>query len=84
MQPMVAISVRGLEAAELQDLKTEAQRQGISLNRLALQRLTGAGSATDGAHDDLDALAGTWTQDHADQFAAAIAPLEQVDPDLWA
>ena len=56
---MAAISVRGLEEAQLQQLKIEAQRQGISLNRLVLQRLTGAGQATDGSHDDLDALAGT-------------------------
>lgn len=74
----------GWEEAQLQQLKIEAQRQGISLNRLVLQRLSGAGQATDGSHDDLDALAGTWSQDETDQFTAAIAPLEQVDPELWA
>jgi hypothetical protein len=31
----------------------------------------------------LQRLAGTWTQADADTFAAAIAPLEQVDSDLW-
>jgi hypothetical protein len=80
---MAAISVRGLEAQQLQDLKNEAQRQGISLNKLALQRLMGSGDNAAGTHDDLDALAGTWSQDEADAFHAAISPLEQVDPELW-
>jgi ABC-type uncharacterized transport system substrate-binding protein len=80
---MAAISVRGLEAQQLQDLKNEARRQGISLNKLALQRLTGSGDNAAAAHDDLDALAGTWSQNEADAFNAAIAPLEQVDPELW-
>jgi hypothetical protein len=31
----------------------------------------------------LQRLAGTWTQADAGAFAAAIAPLEQVDSDLW-
>ncbi len=80
---MAAIRVRGLEAQQLEDLKNEAQRQGISLNKLALQRLTGSGDNAAGTHDDLDALAGTWSQNEADAFNAAIAPLEQVDPELW-
>jgi predicted nucleic acid-binding protein len=63
---MAALSVRGLSEAQLAYLKQEARRQGISVNRLVLQR-----------------LAGTWTQADADAFAAAIAPLEQVDSDLW-
>jgi hypothetical protein len=63
---MAALSVRGLSEAQLANLKQEARRQGISVNRLVLQR-----------------LAGTWTQADADAFAAAIAPLEQVDSDLW-
>jgi hypothetical protein len=70
---VAAISVRGLEAQQLEDLKNEAQRQGISLN----------GDNAAGTHDDLDALAGTWSQNEADAFNAAIAPLEQVDPELW-
>jgi hypothetical protein len=53
------ITVRGLGADELAALKRAAEREGISMNRLALRRLV-------------------------DQSpAAAIAPLQQVDPDLW-
>ena len=38
---MAALSVRGLSEAQLAYLKQEARRQGISVNRLVLQRLAG-------------------------------------------
>jgi hypothetical protein len=81
---MAAISVRGLDNSQLQELKQQAQRQGISLNRLALQRLTGNTGEPDASHHDLDALIGTWTEQDSEAFNAAIAPLEQVDPELWS
>ena len=80
---MAAISVRGLDDSQLQDLKQQAQRQGISLNRLALERLTGSTHDPSERHHDLDALAGTWTDQDGEAFNAAIAPLEQIDADLW-
>ena len=81
---MAAISVRGLDDSQLQALKQQAQRQGISLNRLALERLTGSSPDRNERHHDLDALAGTWTDQDGEAFNAAIAPLEQIDVDLWA
>lgn len=81
---MAAISVRGLDDAQLRNLKAQAMRQGISLNRLVLQCITEAVPGPNQSRDDLDALAGTWTQEDAKAFAAAIAPLEQIDPDLWS
>ena len=81
---MAAISVRGLDDAQLRNLKAQARRQGVSLNRLVLQRITEAVPGPNQSHDDLDALAGTWTQEDAEAFGAAIAPLEQIDSDLWS
>jgi hypothetical protein len=81
---MAAISVRGLDEAQLRNLKAQARRQGVSLNRLVLQRITEAVPGQNQSHDDLDALSGTWTQEDAKAFGAAIAPLEQIDPDLWS
>ena len=81
---MAAISVRGLDDSQLQELKQQAHRQGISLNRLALQRLTGNKREPDESHHDLAALIGTWTEQESEAFNAAIAPLEQVDPELWS
>ena len=80
---MAACNVRGLRDDQLQVLKDQAQRQGISLNRLVLQRLSGQDGPVERAHDDLDALAGTWSAQDAEEFEAAIAPLDRVDPELW-
>jgi len=77
---MAALGVRGLSEAQLASLKREARRQGISVNRLVLQRLGAAEAVSSEAGEDpLLRLAGTWSQEEADAFAAAIAPLEQVE-----
>ena len=55
----------------------------ISLNPLVLRRLTGDASEPNTRHHDLDALAGTWSEQESDGFSAAIAPLEQIGPELW-
>ena len=82
-QLMAAISVRGPDDAQLRNLKAQARRQGVSLHRLVLQRLSGQDGPVERAHDDLEALAGTWSAQDAEEFEAAIAPLERVDPELW-
>jgi hypothetical protein len=54
------------------------------MNRLALRRLQDQPPAAEmAAPSELNALAGTWSQQEADTFQAAIAPLEQVDAELW-
>lgn len=79
------ISVRGWSDQQLTSLKEEeASRQGISMNRLVLQRLTMGNEAEGPQPGELDALAGTWSEQEADAFMAAIAPMGQVDPELWA
>ena len=80
---MPGISVRGLDEVQLDQLKEQARQQGISLNRLVLRRLTGDTSEPNTRHHDLDALAGTWSEQESDGFSAAIAPLEQIGPELW-
>lgn len=81
---MATISVRGLDSDQIEALKDLARRQGISLNRLVLERLQDGRGSEGRPHEDLDALAGTWSEWDAQDFAVAIAPLEQIDPDLWA
>lgn len=81
---MATITVRGLGGDDLAALKQAAEREGISMNRLALRRLVDQPPAAAIAGPSmLDALAGTWSQQEAECFQAAIAPLGQVDPDLW-
>lgn len=81
---VTAITVRGLGADDLAALKHQAEREGISMNRLALRRLVDKPQPeASGAPSELEALAGTWNQEEAERFEAAIAPLEQVEPGLW-
>ena len=84
---MAAEAGRGLSLSEQQlaALKEEASKLGISMNRLAVHRLTHHQEvANPSPAAALEALAGTWTREEADAFTAAIAPLERVDPELWA
>ncbi|MEY4354120.1 MAG: hypothetical protein RLZZ609_2361 [Cyanobacteriota bacterium] len=82
---MGTITVRGLGADEMAALKQAAEREGISMNRLALRRLVDPRPpAAIAGPSALDELAGTWSQQEADSFQAAIAPLEQVESDLWS
>ena len=81
---MSTITVRGLSVEQLDALKLEARRQGISMNRLALRRLTDQRDPPKTREvTTFEKLAGTWSQQEAESFMAAIAPLEQVDPELW-
>ncbi len=81
---MAAISVRGLSDQQLAALKQEASCKGISMNRLALQRLVQEGKPDEaGSSNELDGLAGTWSEREEESFSSAIAAMEQVDPDLW-
>lgn len=82
---MRTITVRGVRADQLAALQREAQQRGISMNTLAPQRITQALAAGEAAdHAALLALAGPWSQQESDGFTSAIAPLEQVDPELWS
>lgn len=80
---MGSISVSGLSEQQMEALKEEANRQGISMNRLVLQRPTEEADPGGSGKSKLDALAGTWTEQEAEAFMTAIAPLQQIDPELW-
>jgi hypothetical protein len=69
-------------------LTEEAGRRGVSVERVAgllLQRGVEweRRRADLPTYHDLDALAGTWSEDEAAAFLLAIADFEQVDPSLW-
>lgn len=87
---MASMSIRGLDDQALIHLKQRAEREGSSLNSLVLRLLrqdAGATSSTGGPlqkYDDLDALAGTWTQADAKAFEHQTAAFAAIDPALWA
>lgn len=85
-------TVRGIDNVLARRLREEARRRGLSVNRtmlLLLRQATGltapSGPSTSGPErfSDLDHLAGTWTEQDADEFDRAVEDLNRVDEDLW-
>ena len=76
---MTNLSIRGLDAKALAELKTRAAREDASANTLVL-RLIEQGLGHREAkpalrrHDDLDALAGIWRENEGVDFERATAP----------
>jgi hypothetical protein len=81
-----ALALRGIDPALRSTLEAEAARLGLSLNAVVLRILRsalGLGEAV-GLNHDLDALAGAWSLEEAEEFTRAIRPFEEIDPSLWA
>jgi len=81
------MTLRGLNEEEAQQLREEARRQEVSLNALLLRLVReGAGLAKRPRlrrRHDLDALAGTWTDEQAVAFTTALEDTERIDPEMW-
>jgi hypothetical protein len=81
---MANVSLRGLDSPTLTRIKSNARRRGISVNRLIVETLRQQYAGGGQTFDDLDRLAGTWTETEGAAFAAAIAPFAEIDHGLWA
>ncbi|MCD6672365.1 MAG: hypothetical protein LT106_05870 [Burkholderiaceae bacterium] len=85
---MSNLSVRGVDPETLASLKARARRERISVNALILRLIDqGLGKIQRKSlahrHDDLDDLAGVWSEEEAAEFEAATAPFSEVEPELW-
>lgn len=85
---MVSMSIHGLDEQILMQLQRRAEAEGISLNGLLLRLLQESGKSPVASgdrrkFDDLDALAGTWSDEEAQDFARQTAPFGEVDAALW-
>lgn len=85
---MATMSIRNLDPKVLAGLKRRAAREGSSVNALVVQILQSDAGLRPRAqaperHEDLDALAGTWSAQDARAFERATAPFSTVDPSLW-
>ena len=84
---MANLSVRGLEDEAAAKLKEAAAQHGLSVNAYTLKLLrSGLGMPSEAdqmVHHELDALAGTWSEDEARTFEAHLEAFEQIDEDLW-
>jgi len=81
---MANISLRGLDDPTLSRIKTNARRRKVSVNRLIVETLREHYAANDRGFDDLDALAGIWSNAESAAFESAVAPFAEIDPALWA
>lgn len=65
-------------------LRERARRSGESLNRTMIRLLSEAlGLNPPRKKSDLSALAGTWSQEEADEFDRQVRWSEQIDAELW-
>lgn len=86
---MKQLTIRGVDSNLHHRLKEEAKRHGWSINRYVLAILREASGLDEGnlrattQYDDLDHLAGTWTQPEFDEFKEELAAQRNIDEDLW-
>ena len=85
---MKVITLRNLSPELAARLRQKSQQAGTSMARTVVslleERLGIAGKRKRLAiDDDLDALAGSWSGDQADEFDRTLAQQRTVDPDLW-
>jgi plasmid stability protein len=82
------LSIRGLDDKALAALKQRAAREDASVNTVVL-RLIEQGLGLQRAkpalrrHDDLDAMAGSWSKAQAAAFERVTGVFSEVDTALW-
>ena len=81
---MANLSIRGLDDKALIALKKRAVKEAASVNTLVLKLIDqglGHAKAKPGLrrHNDLDALAGTWSKSEAAEFERATAAFNKVE-----
>jgi hypothetical protein len=81
-------TITRLDSATRAWIQEESRRTGASveviIERLIQRGVAAERQATRGQRfHDLDALAGTWSNEEAAAFQAALTDFEQIDPALW-
>ena len=84
---MATMTLRGLDNTIANALKEQAKKEGTSVNALTLklikEKLGIEKKKRCALHNDLDHLAGTWTDQDVSEFEQAAAEFENVDAALW-
>jgi hypothetical protein len=83
-----SITIPDVDDTTVAGLVEEAGRRGLNVEMVAGLLLRHGlewerRRAEQPAYHNLDALAGTWSEDEAVAFLQAVADFEQVDPSLW-
>ena len=85
---MKAVTLRNLPPELARIIRQRAHEQRMSLNKAVISLLEeslevrGQQRGLPPYHD-LDALAGSWTEDEASAFEQALARQRAIDPELW-
>lgn len=83
-QSVKHLTVRDLPSDLGKALERERRRRGVSLNKTVIDLLgQSLGVGVPRRRNGLRRLAGTWSQEDLDRFESAIAPVEQVDAEVW-
>ncbi len=82
---MKTMTIRNVPAELSAALEAERRRRGLSLNRTVLMLMQEALGVGAGARrsNGLRRLAGTWSEREFREFEQAVAPLAEVDEDIW-
>ncbi len=85
---MKVVTLRKLPPEVSKVVQRRARERGTSINKAVislLEEVVGIRSKVQRstAHQDLDALAGSWTKEEAVTFEAVLRKQRRVDPELW-
>ncbi len=81
-----AITLRNIPPAVEKAIRAKALERKISANRAVIELLEerlGVAGRKRVLHHDLDALAGTWSEEDAKEFDEALREIRQIDPEIW-
>jgi hypothetical protein len=88
---LTQLTVRGIDVALHRALKEASARQEISMNRYLVRVLNEAvgqyqveDKTEQREYRDLDHLAGTWSEEDADDFDLALASQRVIDEAIWS
>lgn len=84
---MATMTLRGIDEKTAEALKERARKEGTSINAVTL-RLIRESLGLDKRkrnviYNDLDHLAGTWSQEEVAEFERNTAVFEKVDEEIW-
>ena len=83
---MSVLTIRGLDPESAKILKKKAEQEGLSVNGFllkAIRQTLGTDKRRGQIYDDLDRLAGTWTEKEFREFKKNTAAFEKIDEKQW-
>ena len=80
---MKALTVRNLPPEVADALEREKRRRGTSLNQTVIDLLEQSLGVRRARSNGLEQLGGVWDEDELEEFERAVAPFDEVDPELW-